>query len=163
VLPVLWREGDDTIYRVPQRSLSLAHVIPASAVAQRTPKHGLDVDPLIPYVAALEDAALPEAELRWRDLHSGVIRAPVRPGQVISVQITYDPGWHASVRGSPRPVDRDGLGMLVVRPECDGPCEIELFYDGGLERKITRALSWLVMIGVVLGYAVRRRIVSPSG
>jgi len=38
-----------------------------------------------------------------------------------------------------------------------------LFYDGGLERKITRALSWLVMIGVVLGYAVRRRIVSPSG
>lgn len=163
VLPVLWREGDDTIYRVPQRSLSLAHVIPASAVAQRTPKHGLDVDPLIPYVAALEDAALPEAEFRWRDLHSGVIRAPVRPGQVISVQITYDPGWHASVRGSPRPVDRDGLGMLVVRPECDGPCEIELFYDGGLERKITRALSWLVMIGVVLGYAVRRRIVSPSG
>jgi hypothetical protein len=161
VLPVLWREGGDTIYRVPQRSLSLAHVIPASALAQRTPKHGLDVDPLVPYVAAIGDAGLPEAELRWHDLHSGVIRAPVHPGQVISVQITYDPGWRASVRGSQRPVDRDGLGMLVIRPECNGPCEIELFYDGGLERKITRALSWLVTIGVPLGYAIRRRISIP--
>ena len=161
VLPVLWREDDDTIYRVPQRSLSLAHVIPGTAVAQRTPKNGLDVDPLIPYVAAIEDAALPEAELRWRDLHSGVIRALVRPGQVISVQMTYDPGWHATVRESPHPIDRDGLGMLVIRPECNGPCEIELFYDGGMERKITRVLSWLVTIGVALGYAIMRRISIP--
>jgi hypothetical protein len=51
--------------------------------------------------------------------------------------------------------------MLVIRPECNGPCEIELFYDGGLERKITRALSWLVTIGVPLGYAIRRRISIP--
>src|SRR5262249_37941014 len=32
VLPVLWRSGDVAIYRVPQRTISLAHVVPESAI-----------------------------------------------------------------------------------------------------------------------------------
>ena len=35
LLPVLWREDDVTIYRVPQRTTSLARVIPQSAVAEK--------------------------------------------------------------------------------------------------------------------------------
>jgi len=154
VLPVLWREDDDTIYRVPQRSASLAHVIPPGALVERTPLHGADVAPLRPYVAALDDTALPEAQMLWHGLHSAMIRAPLRPGQLVSVQVTYEPGWHATVQGSARALFADGLGMIVIRPDCRGPCEIELCYDGGLELKISRALSCLVMIGVVLGYGV---------
>ncbi len=43
VLPVLWREAGDTIYEIPAKSSSLAHVIPAAAVVSHMPIHGLDV------------------------------------------------------------------------------------------------------------------------
>ena len=42
VLPVLWHEEDDTIYAIPQRTKSLAHVVPESAIVIRQPINGLD-------------------------------------------------------------------------------------------------------------------------
>src|SRR5262249_18447884 len=59
-LPILWQEDDTTIYRVPQRSASLAHVVPAASLA-RDPS----IDELRKYVAALDDPSLPLAEIRW--------------------------------------------------------------------------------------------------
>jgi hypothetical protein len=44
ILPVLWHDEDDTIFGVPQRSRSLAHVIPREAVVVRQPIHGLDTE-----------------------------------------------------------------------------------------------------------------------
>jgi hypothetical protein len=43
-LPVLWREDGVTIYRVPQRSASLAHVIQPAAVANRDSHDVLSFD-----------------------------------------------------------------------------------------------------------------------
>jgi hypothetical protein len=148
LLPVLWREGDDTIYGVPQRTASLAHVIPAGAMVQRTPLHGVDVEPIRPYVAALEDASLSPAEIQWDSFSSGRIHTTLRPGQVVSVQITYHPGWHAKVNGVRQPVVRDGLGLLVVKPDCSGPCTVELSFDGGAEYKALRVASWLAVLAV---------------
>ena len=48
LLPVLWHDEDDTIFRVPQRTLSLARVIPREAEVVRQPIHGLDTDPRAP-------------------------------------------------------------------------------------------------------------------
>jgi hypothetical protein len=156
LLPVLWREGDDTIYGIPQRSDSLAHVIPASAVVTRVPIHGVDVEPLRPYVAALDDASLPPAGMRWDNFSSGRIQTELRPGQVVSVQITYHPGWQAHVNGVRQPVVRDGLGMMVVKPECTGACTIDLSFDGGAEYKAVRVASWMAVLGVGLWLARRR-------
>jgi hypothetical protein len=85
VLPRVWSEGDNSIYEVPARSTSLAHVIPASAVVTRTPIHGLDRTPAEAYVAALEDPAYPLAAFRWRNLSQAEVDAIVDPGQVITV------------------------------------------------------------------------------
>jgi len=153
LLPVLWREGDDTIYQVPQRTDSLAHVIPVSAVVQRAPLHGLDVEPIRPFVAALEDASLPPAEIRWDSLSSGRIRTTLRPGQVVSLQINYHPGWHAQVNGAPQPLVRDGLGLMIVKPNCSGPCTIDLRFDGGAEYKAARVASWLAALAALLWLA----------
>ena len=98
LLPVLWHDEDDTIFAVPERSRSLAHVIPKEAVVAREPIHGLDVDPVRPYVAGLEDPALPLAEMRWEGPSRAVIDAPMKPDQVMSVQVTWAPGWRASHR-----------------------------------------------------------------
>jgi lipoprotein signal peptidase len=156
LLPVLWREGDDTIYEVPQRTASLAHVIPADAMITRTPRHGVDVELIRPFVAALEDASLPPADIRWDNFSSGHIEATLRPGQVVSVQITYHPGWHAKVGGVTQPVVRDGLGLMVVKPNCTGPCTIDLSFDGGPEYKTLRVASWLAVLGVALWLAKGR-------
>lgn len=134
LLPRAWSEGDDSVYLVPRRSTSLAHVIPASAVINRPPIHGLDVEPLRPYVTALDDPALPLAPLAWRDPTHGRLSTTVTPGQVVSVQMNYDPGWRATTEGRTLRIRRDPLGMMIVEPACAGHCDIDLHFAGGPER-----------------------------
>ena len=155
VLPLLWHQEDDSIYSVPQRSTSLAHVIPESAVVERKPVNGLDTADVNRFVAALDDPALPLADLKETRISSTVM-----PGQVVAVQITYDPGWVASSQGRAVPITRDGLGLMTLHPMCSGPCEIGLVFEGGLERMICRILSWLVMLGVVV-LGAGRKIYGP--
>jgi hypothetical protein len=140
-LPLLWRGAGDSIYRVPLPSTSLAHVIPKSAVVSRRPIHGLDVDPLLPYVAALEDPAAPVANISWNDPDHGRIVAKIGPSDVLSVQMIYDPGWQARVRGKLAVLKADQLGFIEIDPPCSGECSIDLVFDGGRERKIALAVS----------------------
>jgi hypothetical protein len=152
---VLWREDDVTIYRVPQRSASLAHVMPDTAVVSRPVT-------LEPYIAALDDPSLPLATLEWQGRNHIRIRTAASPGQVISVQISYHPGWHAKVNEQARRIEEDGLGLMLIRPECNGPCDLELDYDGGWELRICRYLgfaaiaSLFVIPMLMLGRKVRR-------
>jgi hypothetical protein len=134
--PILWRQQDTTIYRIPQRSGSLAHVIPATAVAD-----------LERYVAALDDPSLPLADFRWQSFRKARIDTTVGDGQAISVQTCYHPGWHAIVNGRSAPTARDGLGFLLIRPDCRGPCHIELTYNGGVEYILCRILSGFALGG----------------
>lgn len=149
LLPVAWREAGDTIYRVPERSASLAQVIPRSAVVSRRPIHGLDVAPVRPYIAALDDPAAPIASLSWKDPDHGAIVAKMNPSELISVQMTYDPGWQARVDGKPAVVRADQLGFIVIDPQCNGPCSVDLVFDGGTERKITFGLSAVTTIALL--------------
>ncbi len=145
LLPVLWKDGGDVIYSVPRRSRSLAHVIGRDDLPRRTPGHGLDIEPVRSYVAALENPAYPMTAFTWRNHHSAVMEAPMDREQILSVQVSYHPGWSAVANGRPVRVFADKLGQLAVEPECSGPCRVELRYDGGLERRLTVALSLLAM------------------
>lgn len=147
VLEPLWRNGeDDVLYRVGP-SASLARVIPRTALVSRTPIHGLDVDPLRPYVAALDDVRMPQAEFRWITVHSADISTNLQPGQLVSVQIAWAKGWHATANGKPTPVLKDAIGLMYVDPGVLGPCKIEIFYDGGVE---TRAARWICILTAFL-------------
>ncbi len=158
VLPELWHQEDDTIYAIPERSSSLAHVIPDSAVIRRVPVNGLDIEDVTRYVAALDNPALPDAPLAWTDPSHGRITASVRPGQVVAVQVTYDRGWTARTHGRNVPINRDAIGLMVLRPECNGACDIDLVFDGGIERKICLTISLLTMLAVLL-FGARQWIV----
>jgi hypothetical protein len=146
VLPVLWRDRGDTIYEVPLRSPSLAHVIPAAAVPARRPVHGLDIEPVELYVAALDDPRYPPASFEWQGTSQARIRTTLAPGQVISAQVTYTPGWEAWANGKREPVRGDAIGQMVIEPGCQGPCEISLRYTGGIEIVLTRVLSLSAML-----------------
>lgn len=149
VLPALWHEEDDTIFGVPTRSTSLAHVIPVSVIPPRQPIHGLDVDPIRPYVAALDDPALPLAEMTWEGTSRIRIRAPMKSGQAISVQINYAPGWRARAGGREIPVRKDGIGLIALEPACEGTCDIEMNYGPTIEAWVCRALSLLSILALV--------------
>ena len=149
VLPVLWRDGGDVIYGVPQRSDSLAHVMGASQVVTRKPIHGLDVDPLRPYVAALNDPTLPLAALQWAGGGAGRITAEVPAGDLISVQVSFDKGWHARVGGVEQRVGEDALGMMVIYPQCTGSCSVDLRYEDDAEMRIAKIVQ-IVSIGACL-------------
>jgi hypothetical protein len=137
ILPVLWREDDTTLYRVPGRSTSLAHVIPRASEVRRLPLHGLDLGPVRPYVAALDDAALPLAAMQWVNAHEARIQASLAPGQIVSVQVTYAPGWHATANGASVRLHGDALGLLIAEPLCSS-CDIDLIYDSPPEEHYTR-------------------------
>jgi hypothetical protein len=149
-LLVLWRDGDEVIYSVPQRTKSLAHVVPEAAIVKDEPVNGIDTGAVERYVAALDDTAMPSDVMRWFGPERGRLETTLRPGQVVSVQVTYDPGWVATANGRPAEVSRDGLGLSVVHPACDGACTVEFYFDGGMGRKVYRFISGATLVGVVL-------------
>ena len=148
-LPLVWHEGADFIYQVPLRSTSLAHVIPSDTLVAARPVHGLDVAQLRRYVEALENPAFPLADIDWQNPEQGSIAANVTRDQVVSLQISYDPGWRANVNGSPVALRSDGLGMIAIDPACAGECMIDLKFDGGIERRICFILGILVLFSLV--------------
>jgi hypothetical protein len=147
VLPVMWQDGDTAIYASANRSRSLAHVIPASAVVVKPPIHGLDTAPAEPYVRALDDDSLPQAALRWESTDRALIDAAAAPGQVVSVQVTYDPGWVASSGGKKLTVRPDALGMIVIQPDGEGR-QIELEFNGGAPRTFLLGVSLATILGL---------------
>ena len=157
VLPVLWHAEDDTIYAIPQRTRSLVHVVPDDAIVKHRPINGLDIAETSRYVAALDDPALPVSELAWRGPGEGNIHTKLRPGQALSVQVTHDKGWVAVANGRQATVAPDGLGLIAIRTGCDGDCDVDLFFEGGLERKLCRILSCTVIVGTLLGGLVAFR------
>ncbi len=158
VLPVLWREDDTTIYRVPQSSSSLAHVMRRERVVHLPPHNGLDTKEIASYVDAL-DHPVASASFEWRGPNEALIHARVLPGDALSVQVTYDKGWHAFVNGVPRKILYDGLQLMVIDPACSGDCDVRLVYDGGWEAKLCRAacLATLLLFAARIIYAGRRR------
>lgn len=145
-LTELWRSGSDAIYRVPQRNASLAHVMTRADLTAHRPITGVDYQPIVAYVAALDNPALPEAAWQWETPSRAHIRTQLGPGQLLSVQVNAHFGWHASIGGRPFPIEQDGLGYMVLDPHRTGPVTIDLAWDGGVEAKIL----WWLRIGALL-------------
>lgn len=154
ILPLAWQEGDDRVYLVPQYSRSLAHVMTRADLVSRAPYNGIDLEPMRPYVAALENPAYPAADFRWTSRHSAAISATLRPDDVISIQVTSHPGWHARVNGAVVRIEEDGLKHMFVEPRCKGACAVEIFYDGGSEMWV----AWGLFAGawILAGWALWR-------
>jgi hypothetical protein len=156
-LPAIWKESGVTIRRIPQRSASLAHVVPESAIVQYPPKIPEDTAAAARYVRALDDPAMPEAPLAWSGREHMRIHARLAAGQVISVQEGYHPGWRATVNGKPRELFKDGLGLMWFRPGGTGECDIALDYNGGWEWWICHIVSYLTIAGVLTGLVIALR------
>ncbi len=137
LFPVLHRELGDTIYAVPQRSTSLAHVVrPGETVP--TPA---TVYKVYDYSLVIEDPTRPAADFEWLGDGSARIRATLSKTDLISVQVPWFPGWKASIGSRPIAISSDGLGLQVLHPETDGPAEITLQWTGRPDRIPSEVVS----------------------
>jgi hypothetical protein len=150
LLPELWREGDDVVYAVPQRSDSLARVVRRKDLVEQRPPSAVDVDALVPFVAALDDTSLPLTEWRWRSRKQAVVIGELHREHVLSVAISFHPGWRGRVNGRPAKLRADGLSLMVVEPECEGRCQVELEFTGGVEAMLAR---WASLLAAAIGLA----------
>jgi hypothetical protein len=148
-LTALWRDGGDAIYEVPRRSRSLAHAMRASDLVQVEPV-AYDSTAIQPYLAALDNPAYPGASLRWSSPSAATIRSDLQPDHILSVQVSWDKAWSASVGDRSVPVRGDLLGQIVIEPRCSGPCTVSLLYDGGMEGRWARAISRASLGGAAL-------------
>ena len=154
VLKVLWKEDDTTLYQVPGSHWT-AHVLPAAQLVRTAPVHGLDTAQLSAFVAAQDAAG--GAMIVWDDANHARVRAQIQPQEVLATQMTYDPGWHATVNGSAATVRPDGIGLMVVETACVGPCDVRLEFDGGWEWRICLAASAVTLLGLAV-LSLRRRV-----
>ncbi len=160
-LPELWRDGAEAIYRVDRGSTSLAHAVRAGDLPAVLPP-AYDTTLLKPYLAALENPALPPADFQWLTPSQARITAVLRPEHLLSVQVAWDKGWHARVNGATRRVWGDKLGQTVVEPRCDGACAVDLYWDGGMEMQVARVLSPVALSAGLLWILLwRKRSDSP--
>jgi hypothetical protein len=156
ILQPLWRDGGDVLYRV-GTSTSLAHVVAASDLVTKTPFNGIDVEPLRPYVAALENPSYPAAAFEWTSLHSARIQTDLPPNGVVSIQISWSAGWHARMNGQSVRVLKDGLGFMYLVPGTAGPVTISMDYDGGMEMVAARWISRVTLVLLALACVVSWR------
>jgi hypothetical protein len=157
VLQPLWRDRGDVLYSVGAPA-SLAHVAAASDLVTVTPVNGIDVTPLRPYVAALENPRYPAASFEWTSLHSARIQTDLPQKSVVSIQISWSAGWHAKINGRPLHVHKDGLGFMYIVPNAAGPASISIDYDGGAEMIVARWISRvaLALLGLACVLSWRR-------
>jgi hypothetical protein len=147
-LPLLWRSGDDFIYRVPKRTPGLARVVPQAALVRHPPVNGIDVNELRPFVRALDDPSLPVADFTWTDANTAHVSGILSAGQAISIAVTWDPGWSAMANGRTVPVRADGIGLIAVDPNCADACEVRLSWSPGLEPRIAITIALLTLIAL---------------
>jgi uncharacterized membrane protein YfhO len=104
--------------------------------------NGVDLSEVREFVKALDDPTLAEAHLTWNNPESAeIVSRGVARNQEISVQLNYASGWEASANGHALKVSKDGLGLLVIDPESEGECHIQLVYKPDAETKLARGLS----------------------
>jgi hypothetical protein len=156
VLPLLHRENGDSIYQVLPVGTSLAHAVKAGELVPVRPPGTFVYPEILKYAQATMDPARPPAGFAWLRSSRARIRANLRADDLVSVQVAWFPGWKALVNGRPSAVKADGLGFLVVEPQCAGDCEIELEWIGRGDL-IPTAIVSLASLGLLAVMIYRRR------
>ena len=146
LLPVERREPGNVIYALPMPVAGLAHRVSRSDLVTVPPKHYLDLAQVRQYVAALEREQPAGISFRWLNEHAFELATQADVRGVVSVQETWAPGWRATVDGRSQKLERDGLGFMVVEPECSAPCRIRFEYKRPLAPVVITILGWLAIV-----------------
>jgi hypothetical protein len=130
-------------------------VVRAEELAPVRPERRVDYSEVLRYCDAIADLSRPRATFDWLSDTSATIRTRAQRSDVVSVQVAWFRGWKAFVRGRRVDVSADGLGLIAIRPECDGECEIALCWTGRPDGPLAAGIS--VLSFALIGVLVYRR------
>jgi hypothetical protein len=151
VLPVVYRENDDTVYQLPARGL--AHLIRLDEMPGGDANQHAAV--LARYVAARDDESRPRLRTRWPDPGTLLVEGTVPAGTYVAVQVNWDPGWKAVQDGREIAIGRDSLGFMTLHATPADAARIELRYRGTAEPRLMAAVSVLAWLGLAAMLARR--------
>lgn len=150
--PVYDKRGD-IIYKVPLKSESLAQVVDEKKLKElKKPYNAIDKVALAEYVDWVDEKAK-NADFAWLSNQEFKVKANTSKDEIISVQITYDPGW--KIKKGKGKIEKDTLGLLLIKPAQEGEMEFHLkhgktFFD------FLGILITLATVGV-LSYSVSKK------
>jgi hypothetical protein len=155
-LPVLHDDGrGNVLYRVPRRFPGLARVVERARADTLKPfRSNADLEDLRPYAEWVEKGPDSPAVSRWEGTDALRIRATVREGEAILVQVSYDPCWRAYSGERRLVIRQDVVGFMLVEAP-PGTHDLRLVFGLPLENAVGRvvtalgvaALVWLVALG----------------
>ncbi len=136
------------IYQVPRRYSSLARVVDTAQLTNIPNLAGDGTQEIVTaYAAAMEKGPDSPASLAWQGTDAFRVRGKVASGQSLVAMVTYDPAWHAYVKGQPVPTRIDALGQihLLVPP---GEVEVQVVFELPKQNIAGRALTLLSLFAV---------------
>jgi hypothetical protein len=143
--------GGDVIYQVPLVQPSLAQAVSQADFENLTePKNAVDVDAIGRYVNYIDGSSFKEAQFDWTGIGQAVIKADLGEKEGIAVQVTYDPGWHASVGSKKIPLKKDVLGFIYLQPGKAGPVEVNLGYTRTGDVWFGYLITFLALVGLFI-------------
>jgi hypothetical protein len=140
----------DRIYRVPRRSDSLARVVDAAeirSISSSPPEPGIPA--LQRYVNAVEKGPAPAVAFRHLGPDHAVAAAELEKGQMLLIQESYDPAWHATDNGRTVAIARDPLGFMLLDPG-PGRHEIRLRFEMPFENRAGVAFGVLTFAALAV-------------
>lgn len=149
LLPVMWTNGADTIYSVEMERDPMVRIVPASAVIQTLHDNYLTVEPIEEFLLAAERQPASSARLTWESPDRLSVSAILPPDSVVTVAVTYHPGWSASANGRAIELRSDALGQVIIDPQTAGPVTIMMAFDGGTEMLVARLFRAFMIVGVL--------------
>jgi hypothetical protein len=147
-----------TLYFVGHKPHSLFRIVEPDAVVHRVPAHGLDVVDLRGFVESIERNA--DQQVAVTELHPSEwkVRATHMTGKILHVNFNHDAGWEATANGLPFKVEKDALGLMYLRPQCES-CEITLQHHDGRLRSVFKAISYFVWAALLALIAIPGQII----
>jgi hypothetical protein len=148
-LDILHDDGaGNLIYRVPRRYPSLARVVDRARLDALPDIPGNGDEPtLSAWVDVIERGPEAATETQWLSTDELRVKAPVRDGQSVFVQVSFDSNWRAYVNGQRVPIRRNKLGFMTIDAP-SGTEEIRLHFPTPFSNQVGRTLTVLTLFAI---------------
>ncbi len=158
VLPVLYDDHHgNVIYQVPRRFPGLARVVEEARVNSLRPiRKSDDLENIRAYSDTVEKGPDSPATTAWEGTDGMRVSATLRAGEILLVQVSYDPAWRAYSGDRPLVIRKDVLGQMLIEAP-PGAQDIRLVFELPLENRVGRIVSGVSAAAVVGLLAAGRR------